>query len=37
MPIVPALRKLRTEDQELSVNFGKIVRLCLKNEKTNKN
>lgn len=37
MPIVPALRKLRTEDQELSVNFGKMVKPYLKNEKINKN
>jgi hypothetical protein len=33
MPVIPALRRWKQEDQEFKVSLGYIVRLCLKNPK----
>jgi hypothetical protein len=36
MPIIPAHRGLRQEDQEFKVSLGYIVRHCLQKKKFNK-
>jgi hypothetical protein len=36
VPVIPALERLRQEDQELEDSLGYIVRLCLKKKKKKK-